>query len=101
MNGFYEESPHVKKQRLLNEKAAANPYKVGVGQVYRTWDPRERERADDKVTRYKVVKVGGAFATVEGTLAPVSPGAPARVRRSSIRLDRFSPKNYKLLAEPF
>ena len=99
MRGFYEESPSVKKRRLVREKAATNPYGVRVGQVYRSWDPRIRDQADDKVTQYKVLKVGGAFALSDCTLPPRSPGAPARLRWSSIRLDRFSPKNYKLLKE--
>ena len=98
MRGFYEESEDVKKRRLAREKAA-NPFAVKVGQVYRAWDPRWRAWPDDKVTQYKVLSVGGAFATLDSTLPPLSPGAPARSRRSSIRLDRFSPKNYKLLKE--
>ncbi len=99
MNGFYEESPQVRKRRLVREKAAKNPHGVKVGQVYRGWDPRERTKADDQVTQHKVLAVQGPVASVESTLAPVSPGAPARSRRSSIRLDRFSPKNYKLLKD--
>ena len=99
MNGLYEESPQVRKRRLIREKAAKNPHGVKVGQVYRGWDPRERTKADDQVTRYKVLAVQGHVAVVEGTLAPVSPGAPARTRRSSIRLDRFTERNYKLLSE--
>jgi hypothetical protein len=99
VRGFYEESPSVRRRRLVREKAEKNDYGVKVGQVYRAWDPRLRKLDDDKVTQYKVIQVGGAFATCDCTLPPVSPGAPARSRRSSIRLDRFGPKNYKLLKD--
>ncbi len=103
MRGFYEESPAVKKRRLdrekAMEKAMTNPYNVVIGQVYRTWDPRQRGMADSQVTRYKVVAIGATFATLDCVLPPVSPGAPTRSRRSSIRLDRFGPKNYKLLKD--
>lgn len=99
MRGFYEESEGAKKRRLAREKATTNPYGVKVGQVYRSWDPRIRDQADDRVTQYKVLRVDGAFALSDCTLPPVTPGAPARSRRSSIRLDRFSSKNYKLLKD--
>lgn len=93
MRGFYEESPRIKKQRLAADATAKNPYSVKVGQVYRSWDPRTREQADDKVTRYTVATVSGSFAVCDTVLRY------GQKRRASIRLDRFGPKNYKLLKD--
>jgi hypothetical protein len=101
VNGHFEASPAFKRKQQQLAKARGNPAGVKVGQVWRSWDPRERSFDNALVSSYTVVGIGrsAAFAVCDVT-RPVDPSgvAPPRTRRTSIRLDRFT-KSYKLLKD--
>ncbi len=96
MRGYYEVSPAAKKRAAVKAKAATNPHGVAVGNVYRRWDPRERLVPDDKTSRYKVIDFtrdsSGAVCEKSGGYS--YNGKPLPTTRVTIRLDRFSSRNY-------